>query len=338
MRLSGTERMVGPGVCGSPEEWGNGMKRLGLGVIAAAALLACSGRVWAETPAAASPRAIPEPGQIVLPTTGPVGGGQEEWYLDHGTRAVHNVTVPTLTPFLPPKGKANGTAIIVAPGGGFMWLVMDSEGYDVAKWLASQGIAAFVLKYRLHPTPATPAAMMKYAFPILFGDRSRLDTFIRESEPPAVEDAAAAVRLVRARSAQWGIDPKRVGFMGFSAGAITTLNAGLEPDPAARPDFIAPVYGPMTRPEKPVPSPPPPLWTALSADDGFFGKPDAGLLSAWREAGGSEELHFYARGGHGWGFNGAPGTTTVHWKDEFLWWLRSMGLINETAGKAADKN
>lgn len=283
----------------------------------------------AQPPAEAAMPARPEPGEIRLATTRgeAPSGTSEEWFRDHGARVVHNVTVPTLTPFLPPKGLGNGTAIIVAPGGGFMFLSIDSEGYEVAKWLASKGIAAFVLKYRVQPTPVTSAGLNHYAFGVLTSSPDRLKEFLNRAAPVAAEDASTAVRLVRSRAADWGVDPKRVGFLGFSAGAITTLRVGLEPDPAERPDFIASVYGPMTRPDQTIPKPPPPLWTAVSGDDPFFGKPDAGLLSAWHEAGGVAELHYYARGGHGWGFAGAPGTTTVHWKEELLWWLESRGLL-----------
>lgn len=280
---------------------------------------------WAQP--APAPRA--EPGEIILPVEGaPRPNPQaEEWFGKPGERGVHNVAVPTLTPFLPEPGKANGTAVIVAPGGGFMSLSMDTEGYDVARWLASKGVAAFVLKYRLDPTPATPEGLRTYAIGIFNGGPDKLGGLLERGAPPAIADAAAAVRLVRADASKWNIDPKKVGFMGFSAGAITVLGVTLQIDAAARPDFIMPIYGPMGRPDQALPKPLPPMWTALSADDPLFAKTDFGLVSAWRDAGGLVELHYYENGNHGWGFSGRKGTTTTAWPDHLLGWLQAHGWV-----------
>jgi acetyl esterase/lipase len=135
------------------------------------------------------------------------------------------------------------------------------------------------------------------------------------------------VRLVRAQAGQWNIDPKKVGFIGFSAGAFTTLGVTLQPDAEARPDFIAPIYGSLDRPKSALPTPLPPMWAAVSADDPLFGATDFGLLAAWRQARAPVELHYYENGGHGWGFSGAPGTTTAHWTESLLWWLKAHGWV-----------
>lgn len=262
-----------------------------------------------------------EPGEVPLAAGGARVGSGEQWYLDQGRRAVHNVKEATLTPFLPSAGKSNGTAIIVAPGGGFMSLSMDSEGYDVARWLASRGITAFVLKYRLQPTPTTTEGLRAQAIALFTAGPAAQAKFLADARPAAIEDAAAAMRLVRSNAAAWRVDPKRVGFMGFSAGAITTIGLTLQSDDQARPDFIAPIYGPMGKPTEALPAKLPPMWTALSADDPLFGNSDLALLTAWRSRKAPYELHLFERGGHGWGFNGLSGTTSTEWRQEFSAWL-----------------
>src|SRR4051812_20638631 len=109
-----------------------------------------------------------------------------------------NIHNPSITPFIPDKSKATGAAVIIAPGGGHMFLTIGREGYDLGKWLADHGVAAFVLKYRLAKDKA--------------GDSPY------KAEVDALADAKRAMRLVRSRATEWGVDPDRVGFMGFSAG------------------------------------------------------------------------------------------------------------------------
>lgn len=296
--------------------------------VGAAGLGQANAQTQAQTqakPAAAAAQA--EPGEIVLPVEGRAGppSAAEAWLGAKGQRIAHNVSTPTLTPFLPEPGKASGAAMIVAPGGGFMMLSMDSEGYEVARWLASHGVAAFVLKYRLLPTPASAEGLRQQMVGVLTGGPKPLAEVVARGEPLAVADAASAMRLVRARAGEWKIDPQKVGFIGFSAGAYTTLGVTLQADASARPDFIAPIYGPLNRPQAALPKAPPPMWTAISADDPLFGKTDFGLVTAWRDAGVPVELHYYENGGHGWGFNGANNTTTTHWTAPLLWWLQAHG-------------
>jgi acetyl esterase/lipase len=256
----------------------------------------------------------------VLATPGAqAGAAPETWTMSSADNVpvVQNVSVPTLTPFLPAKGKATGTAVIVAPGGGFVLLAMDHEGWQVARWLQSQGVAAFVLKYRVLPSEPKAAGLDKLNAEIA---ALPLDARLRrlgEGETLAVADAQAAIRLVRARAGQWGVDPERIGLMGFSAGAITTLGVALADDPAARPSFIAPIYGGLSAPlfGGKVPDKPPPMWTSQA------------LVRDWQARGGAVELHLYEKGGHGYGFPGRPGTTTTHWPADFLAWLKARGLL-----------
>jgi acetyl esterase/lipase len=238
-------------------------------------------------------------------------------------RSVRNVTRPTLTPYLPTDDKATGTAMIVAPGGAFLTLSIDNEGHRVAAWLAARGVAAFVLKYRVNPTAPDPK---EYADQMMATLRSVTgpDAPAPESPAPAVADGRAAIRMVRSRAGEWGIDPSRVGFMGFSAGGMLTISMGLLADPAARPDFIAPIYPPMSH--RTVPADAPPLFAAIAADDPLFGGGQFDLVHDWLAARRPAELHVFERGGHGFGMRPQQ-TTSDHWMDELLWWMQARGYL-----------
>ena len=245
----------------------------------------------------------------------------EQWESLPKDRVVRNVTHPTLTPILPAKGKATGTAVIVAPGGGFIVLSMDSEGYQVAHWLADHGIAAFVLKYRLNPTPASEAEMTAMNNRMFFPAPGAARPPLPHSEL-AVADAQQAVRLVRRRAAEWGVDPKHIGMVGFSAGAMTVLQVALKNAADARADFIATIYGPMDAVE--VPPDAPAIFVAHAADDPLIGVETFGLVEAWHKAGAPVELHVYEHGGHGFGAS-HRGTTSDLWMDEFYAWMQDRG-------------
>lgn len=274
-----------------------------------------------QTSAAHDIPAPPQGGAIPLLARPASAAPDEQWEQSGGGRSVRNVSDPTLTPVLPDPAKATGAAVIVAPGGAFYTLMMDDEGYKVARWLADRGVAAFVLKYRTEPTPREPAAyravMMKR---LVAGARGEAIA----TPPQVLEDAGAAVRLVRSRAAEWRVDPGRVGFLGFSAGAMTTLGVGLADDKAARPDFIASIYGPMAA--RPVPADAPPLFVAIALDDPLFARGRSlGLVDAWRNAGRPVEAHLYERGGHG--FVGGHSAATRLWLDEFYAWMQDRGLL-----------
>jgi acetyl esterase/lipase len=264
-----------------------------------------------------------EAGAIAL-LKGPVKARYPEQWGDRGKndRSIRNVSNPTLTPFLPDPAKATGAAVIVAPGGAFFMLSIDSEGYDVARWLAAHGVAAFVLKYRTQETPPDPREAS-----LVMAARMKAATTGRPLETPAeaLDDAKAAVRLVRARAAEWRVDPARVGFTGFSAGAMVALGVGLIDDRSARPDFIAPIYPPMST--RPVPADAPPMFVAIALDDPLFAKGKSlGLIDAWRTAGRPIEAHLYGRGGHGFGMNSRSAAPRL-WIDEFQAWMQDRGLL-----------
>ncbi|MET0365841.1 MAG: alpha/beta hydrolase [Sphingobium sp.] len=298
--------------------------------------------VMAASPLAAQPAAVPpapsafadipaapEPGAIALRP--PVRGALPAQWEARGPsgRAIRNVVNPTLTPFLPDPAKANGTAVIVAPGGGFRMLSIDAEGYDVARRLAAEGVAAFVLEYRTVPVPRDRAGYYK-AFAQMMASATS-PTLKIDVTAEALEDAQAAMRLVRSRAAEWHVDPARVGFIGFSAGAMTTLAIGLAPDKAVRPDFIAPIYGPMEA--RAVPADAPPMFNAIALDDPIFAaRKPMGIIQSWRDAGRPVEVHLYERGGHGFGM-GARTAAAALWMDEFIAWMKDRRLVGPAAAR-----
>ena len=161
----------------------------------------------------------------------------EVWDRSFGNPVLRNVTVPSITPFLPAPGKATGAAVVILPGGGFTILAMDAEGWSIARWLADHGIAAFVLKYRIKQTPADETALLVDMASSMGGMMTDAEKVMTPLAPPAVADAIQALKVVRAGAAKWKIDPARVGMLGFSAGAMATRDTVLSADPASRPAF-----------------------------------------------------------------------------------------------------
>ncbi|MBI9115752.1 alpha/beta hydrolase [Sanguibacter suaedae] len=235
-------------------------------------------------------------------------------------RMLRNVTVPTLTPYLPEPSVRTGTGVVVVPGGALHFLAVDNEGTHVAERLAERGIAAFVLRYRLAPTPVDEAEL-EAAMRRTFAERSTLADISRERRAPALADGSAALRTVRERADGWGVDPERVGMLGFSAGAFVTLVTTLDGPAGERPSFVAPVY-PAWWDDVTVPVPAPPMFLAWATDDGLGDviiDPALRIYDAWRRAGAAVEAHAYSRGGHGFGSR-AQGTTSDHWFDAFVRW------------------
>ena len=274
---------------------------------------------------------IPAPAQGMAIELGtaplPDAETQESWHTQYGSRFVRNVTVATLTPFLPDPAKASGAAVIVAPGGGFRTLSMDNEGWDVAQALAEQGIAAFVLKYRLHQTPADMADF-KRAMDEMFSATGRRPPRpnlqeMRGSLAPQLEDARAAFALIRQRAKEWRVDPERIGMLGFSAGAMLTMASTLV-GTDTKPAFIGNIYGPLAA--VPVHTDAPPLFIAIAADDPFFANGDFGLITGWHAAGRPVEFHFYEQGGHGFGMYPKE-TTSTGWFNAFVSWLRMHDMV-----------
>jgi acetyl esterase/lipase len=238
--------------------------------------------------------------------------------------AVRNVTRPTITPVLPDPAKATGAAVVVAPGGAFMILAMDHEGWAVARALADRGIAAFVLKYRLNTTPRDEAESGKFMAEQLAKELGHPMTGDLLGKSMAPADGKAAIAWVRANAAKYGIDPARVGMMGFSAGAMTTRRVGLDADTPSRPAFLGYIYGPQDA--EAVPAYAPPMFDAIALDDALFPNKGFGIAQSYLEAKRPVEIHGYQTGNHGFGL-GIPGTTTTLMIDEFTAWLRMQGFL-----------
>jgi acetyl esterase/lipase len=309
---------------------GKRARPLGRARVALAAATIAAG--WALAPAAyaqadkMTPIATPAQPDAITLDTGPLPGAKanESWHSQYGSVFARNVTVATLTPFLPDPAKATGAAVIVAPGGGFRTLSMQNEGWDVARALAARGVAAFVLKYRLNQTPSDMAgfeASMREMFSAAAGSRPAPET-AAERLAPQIADARAAFALVRKRATEWRVDPNRIGMVGFSAGAMLTVATTLKGEDA-KPAFIGDIYGPLAAVT--VPAEAPPLFVAIAADDPLFGGIDYGLVDSWRKAKKPVEFHLYEQGGHGFGMYPKK-TTSTGWFEAFASWLRMHGF------------
>ncbi|SOE23180.1 Acetyl esterase/lipase [Spirosomataceae bacterium TFI 002] len=243
------------------------------------------------------------------------------------TEVIYNVKEPTITAFLPPKHLNTGTAIIIAPGGGFHILSINSEGNEVAKYLNSIGIAAFVLKYRLAPSltdDPVKELMSK------MGDSKSFD---KENEPYiklALADGLKAVEYVRSHSSQMAIDPSKIGFMGFSAGGTLTMSVAYNGTQKDMPNFIAPIYAyePAIIGSE-VPAAKTPIFISVAGDDQLGMMPmSISIYQKWFNAGQPAELHIYEKGGHGFGMRiqKLPSDT---WYKRFGDWLWTHDLRNK---------
>lgn len=268
-----------------------------------------------------------QPGAIEL-GTGPLPDANtpESWHSQYGSKFARNVTVATLTPFLPDPSKATGAAVIVAPGGGFRTLSMENEGWKVAEALSSKGVAAFVLKYRLNQTAADLNEFANQTAPRPRNGTRPAPTEMATRIAPQVADANAAFALIRSNAKKWHVDPDRIGMIGFSAGAMLTMTTTLNGD-AAKPAFIASIYGGLNAVE--VPADAPPLFVAIAADDPLF-PVGFGLIESWRKANRPVELHYYEQGGHGFGMYQKT-TTSTGWFDAYVRWLGMHGYLTPTS-------
>ena len=227
---------------------------------------------------------------------------------------IHN---PSITPYIPAKDKATGLAILVIPGGGHRVLAITHEGYNVAEWLRDRGIAAFVLKHRLA--------------------REAESTYKIDVESYA--DTKRALRLIRSRAAEWGIDPGRVGALGFSAGgelvsmASTRFEAGdaAATDPLERqdskPTFQALIYPGRSGDIQPTKDSPPVFLAAAYNDRQDISEGLAEAYLRFKRAGVAAELHIYGTGGHGFGQRATNTRPVGQWMTRFEEWLAESGFL-----------
>lgn len=255
----------------------------------------------------------------------------DEMKIQPGADGILRITYvgdPTITVYRPPTETNNGCAVVICPGGAYNILAWDLEGTEVAEWLNSIGVTGIVLKYRVPR---------------------------RDKEQPhkaPLQDAQRAIRVTRENADAWGIDPERVGILGFSAGGNLTVMAGTHWDEttyekvdstdtlSCRPDFMVPVYAaylgakndpwalsPLVR----VTDKTPPTFMAVTLDDAHRGAQAALLLVELKKAGVPAELHVYATGGHGYGLR--PSDDPVcDWPQRCADWMRSSGLLKPAQG------
>ena len=243
------------------------------------------------------------------------------------TRVVYNVTDPTITAYLPDPKTANGTAIIIAPGGAFHIVSIDSEGIEVAKWLSAKGIAAFVLKYRLVKIETDdPFTELRAKM----GDFKKLDEINAPVVKLALQDGLTAMKYVRDHAKEFNIATDRIGFMGFSAGGTLTMSVIYSADEAHRPNFVAPIYaygGAIIGSQ--VPSVQVPIFIAAASNDGLGLAPHSvDIYLKWLNAKQPAELHMFEKGDHGFGMrkNNIP---TDAWIERFGEWLNLHGLLDK---------
>ena len=229
---------------------------------------------------------------------------------------VVNIHNPSIEPHLAPPGKANGSAVILAAGGGNTELNVGTEGTDVAEWLNSLGVSAFILRYRLRP----------------YG-----------SQTDALADTQRSIRMLRANAQEWGVDPARVGILGFSAGgeqaALVTLHFDSghphAADPverlSSRPDFAVLVYAgwgrlDMTQVPK---NAPPTFLTSAGIDDAFHARQTVEFYRALFQENIPVELHIYGHGGHANGIQPRNGIPFGAWHLRLVEWMTDLGLMKK---------
>jgi endo-1,4-beta-xylanase len=270
---------------------------------------ACSMLAWAQ-----EPQVIPiwPAGSLAADAATQHEVVTENAAYEHTVTNIHN---PTITAYLPPPEKATGVAIVVAPGGGHRFLSIDHEGYDVGKWLASIGVAGFVLKYRLA--------------------RAENSHYTVED---ADQDAQRAIRVIRSRAEEWHVNPAKVGILGFSAGGEVAVLAATKFDrgkpeasdaiehQSSRPDFQVLIYPGVQPANIVVTKDTPPAFMLCANDDAGPSNAIPALAQALKKVGVPVEIHIYNRGGHGFGIRPRP-LPISSWPVRLQEWMEDSGIL-----------
>jgi len=241
------------------------------------------------------------------------------------TEVAFNVTHPSLLMYKPVRGiKNTGTSVIIAPGGGFLSLSINREGIDLAKYLSKKGITAFVLKYRLAKCETgDPATEMMGALK----DRTAFEAKTTPIVKLAEADGRTAIKYLRDNAAILGINPQKIGFIGFSAGATVSISTVLDNSNEC-PNFVASIYGgaPDYILNSDMPQTKIPLFIAAATNDQLKLTPKSVILySKWMNAGYPVEMHLFAEGGHGFGM-GIQNKPVDKWVNIYYTWLKSIGF------------
>jgi acetyl esterase/lipase len=267
---------------------------------------------------------------IPLLQTASATDNTEIWFQQGDKAMVRNVNHPTLTAFIPAPGTASGAAILIAPGGGFLMLSIETEGWDVARWFADRGVTAFVVKYRLNKsdqdTKGFTAQLGK-----MFVEASRTSLTIPSD---AQADVVQAFKFIRKNASTWNLDVQRIGMLGFSAGAIVSMSGAQEiSKQGGAPAFLGYLYGPLIEGAAPnkLPDNFPPIFIGLAADDPLFSRKGFALVNIWNAQKHPIEFHLYQKGGHGFGL-GQKSLTNAMWPDEFLAWMKMNHWLESNHG------
>lgn len=260
-----------------------------------------------------------------------------------GEKSIFGVVQPSIDVYLPPTELATGSAVILCPGGGMRVLSWTNDVEKMAEMLNAQGIAAIGLKYRLNNAP-WPKDMKMPAMVDVTGFAS----FPKANANPmkskegdaanmlAADDAQAALDMVRAHAGEWGLDPKKVGYLGFSAGGGVALAATIRAKGEQLPSFICTVYGPSLI-EVDVPNPAPPMLIMTRVEHPNVAAGCLGLFLEWKKAGGNAEMHMYADGAGPFTLMEQTGTTTTEqWSDDLLRWLGAKGFAQTSRHEWVD--
>ncbi|MFK8049713.1 MAG: alpha/beta hydrolase [Halioglobus sp.] len=236
------------------------------------------------------------------------------------TEVVTNVSSPSLVVFKADVEIANGTSVIVAPGGALYAHSINSEGYDVARWLNTKGITAFVLKYRLVPTGEDGVREVSEEW-------EELEEKVSAVLLLSIQDGLEAIDYVRTHSAKLGVDPNKIGFMGFSAGGAVTMGVTYSYTKATRPDFIVPVYAWTTVVSiDDAPEDAPPILVICASDDPLgLAAGSVSIYSEWLAKGKRAGLHMYSKGGHGFGMR-KLNLPSDSWIERFYDWSVAEGM------------
>ncbi|WP_276390184.1 alpha/beta hydrolase [Eudoraea chungangensis] len=239
-------------------------------------------------------------------------------------QVVTNVSSPSMQVFRPEPSVANGTSVIIAPGGGLYALSIESEGNEVAKWLNTKGITAFVLKYRLVPTGKDGVAEITNG-----GDEVLKK--VAQVLPLSYQDGLTALNFVRQNAHKWQLDSEKIGFMGFSAGGAVAMGVAYNYSLENRPNFIIPIYPWTTAmPVQDCPTDAPPILIVCATDDPLNLAPGSiALYNSWLDGKKPVGLHMYSKGGHGFGMK-QQGLPSDKWILRTYEWLLAEGLTEES--------